>query len=233
MKAVGILTLAVAIVTALAGMAAAQQPAPLPHGPAALSVPHPIPPIFTSPRPPRDLYQQLTPPSSPTTVFVPGFVYGPYGPFGPSAFFGSGYVASQTGAPGPTVLRVPQGTLRFESSPSDAQVYVDGAYLGVTDDFGMLGRRLLLDEGLHRVELRAPGYAPLSFVVNIAADQTIRYRGDLQRLSPLPTPAPVVSLPAAPAKTTYVIPHCYAGDRPPTRALPHGCDASKMVVRKP
>jgi hypothetical protein len=124
-----------------------------------------------------------------------------------------------------------RGGLRIESSPGSAQVYIDGFYVGSADDFGISGRPLDLDEGPHRVELRAGGYATMNFDISISANQTMRYRGDLQRV-PDGTAAAVPPQPAA-RHTTYVIPNCYAGDRPPLRALPRGCDISKMIVRKP
>jgi hypothetical protein len=127
-----------------------------------------------------------------------------------------------------------KGALRLDSSPGSAQVFVDGLYVGLVDDFGLSGRALDLVEGAHRVELRAAGYAAVTVDVRIAANQTTRYRGDLQRLSP----PPAVSVPPAPAppavrRATYVIPNCYAGDRPPAKALRPGCDLANMIVRQP
>jgi hypothetical protein len=224
--------LVLALIAGLPAALTAQQPPPMPRGPASLSVPHPIPPVPTTP--PPDLYHQLTPPPSPPTGVIPSVVYGFYGPYAPWGYMGSGYTNTW---PVPVdhpaqFASIPQGTLWFESSPRDAQVYVDGAYVGVISDFGIYGRALVLDQGLHRVDLRAPGYAPVSFDIQIVANQTTRYRGDLQPIGPpVPTPASAPG-PPAPRKPTYMIPNCYAGDRPPTRALPRGCDLSKMVVKK-
>ena len=131
----------------------------------------------------------------------------------------------------PAVIPPPaHGSLRLDASPGSSQVYVDGLYVGSVDDFGMSGRALDLEEGAHRVELRAADYAPLSFNVRIAANQTTRFRGDLPRLEPLP--AARAAVPGLP-RTIYLIPNCYAGDRPPLRALPRGCDVAKMIIRKP
>jgi hypothetical protein len=232
MRAGAVLIVSAAFIAAVPRGSAAQVPFQPGPGPAALEVPHPIPPpLSTLPVPPRDLFQQPTPP--PVTVpTIPTVVY-PF-VYGPSMYAGSTYMAGTPNAAAPVILKIAQGGLRFESSPGSAQVYIDGRYVGVIDDFGMSGHALDLDEGLHRVELRATGYATLSFDINIAANQTTRYRGDLPRLSlPLPPSAPAVAAPPMPPKTTYVIPNCYAGDRPPTRALRRGCEISKMLVRKP
>jgi len=199
-------------------------PAPIP-GPAALSVPHPIQPApSTQAVPPRDLYQQLTPPVvTPPIAYPPGYGYG-YGPYGYYSPFVSTSVPdmNQKTPPYPAAAR---GALQLDSAPGSAQVFVDGLYVGVVDDFG--GRGLPLDEGAHRVELRAQGYKTLNFDVRIAAYQTTRYRGDLESAT--------AAAPATPGvrRTMYVIPNCYAGDRPPAHPLPRGCDIARMIVRKP
>jgi len=217
---------------ATAPRTAEAQQAPV-HGPAALSVPHPIPPAAsTLATPPRDLYQQLTPPvPTPPVVYpVPGYVYGPFG-YSPFNFGPYSYPAEAPAKPA-VIPPIAKGGLRLESSPRSAQVFVDGLYIGLVDDFGLSGRELDLDEGRHRVELRADGYTTLGFDVRITANQTTRYRGDLQKLSAPPAAVVPAPLPIPP-KTMYIIPNCYAGDRPPSRALPRGCDIAKLIVRKP
>jgi hypothetical protein len=189
MRAGSVAVFALACVAALPRPSAAQQ-FPLPHGPAALSVPHPLPPpVSTLAQPPRDLYQQPTP-RMPPPVIYPGYVYlygpfvtyNPYGPYGPYVSYALPVV--NTPAPVPTVA---QGGLRLDSSPALAEV-------------------------------------------KLAANRS-RDRGDLLRLTPPATPDPVAP-PARSPQVTYIIPNCYAGNRPPSRTLPRGCDISKMVVRK-
>jgi len=200
-------------------------PAPIP-GPAALNVPHPIQPApSTQAVPPRDLYQQLTPPvATPPIAYPPGYGYGYGGLYGYYSPFMSYSVPDVTQKPTPYPAAI-RGALQLDSSPGSAQVFIDGLYVGVVDDFG--GRGLPLDEGAHRVELRAPGYKTLNFDVRITGYQTTRYRGDLESVA-----AAVPVIPGV-RRTTYVIPNCYAGDRPPAHPLPRGCDVAKMIVRKP
>ena len=226
--------LALAIVLALAASSAtsAQQfvvSAPsLPPAPAALTVPNP----FGPPPGTLDLYHRMdnfhsTVPQQQLPVFVPGSGYIPG--------FMSGYVPGLY-APVTVVVEaqryaVPalaKGGLRLETEPGSAQVFVDGYYVGIVDDFGLRGKVLELTVGSHHVELRAPGYGVLSFDVNIAANQVSRFRGDLQLATP-PPPATAANASSAPRKF-YVIPNCYAGDRPPTRALPKGCNLGQMRV---
>jgi PEGA domain len=234
-------SLAVVAIGVLLGtpeFAAAQRFPPRPPPPVSLEVPHPIPPISTSPPPPRDLFQQI-PQIPPRDLFqqlatrIPpvgmhsrrGFGYGPF-PYVP---LGYSYMPSVDAAPMRLPQPVPEGALRFETTPGSAQVYVDGYYVGLVDDFGLEGRALELEAGPHRVEVRESGYATLGFEVNIGVNQTTRYRGDLERVAaPQPLQPPAIR---STPKTTYVIPNCYAGDRPPTPPLPSGCDIKQLQTR--
>jgi hypothetical protein len=71
------------------------------------------------------------------------------------------------------------GGLRLEVKPDSAQVFVDGAYAGIVDDFDGHFQHLDLTPGTHHIEVRAPGYEPLSFDVAIQADHTTHYKGSL------------------------------------------------------
>ncbi len=209
--------LAIAI-AALWSVVSAQQVRPLPPPPVSLTVPHPIPPVAASP--PRDIFQH---PSRPPDHGKPGD-YNPRRFYGPSVFVPTGYGPILEPQPAPQV-NPPSGALRFETIPDAAQVFVDGMYVGVAEDFSSSGRALELDPGRHRVELRAEGYRAAGFDVLIGSNQITRYRGDLEREAP---PAPAVR---AAAKPIYIIANCYAGDRPPSRPLPKGCSLSQMRVR--
>ncbi|MCA1563207.1 MAG: PEGA domain-containing protein, partial [Acidobacteria bacterium] len=74
------------------------------------------------------------------------------------------------------------GQLRLKVKPRDAQVLVNGYFVGRVDDFDGVFQRLTLETGGHRVEIRAPGYAPLVFEVMILLGETVTYRGELLRL---------------------------------------------------
>lgn len=77
--------------------------------------------------------------------------------------------------------RADYGHLRLKVRPREAQVYVDGYFAGVVDNFDGLFQRLTLRAGGHRVELRAEGYQPLVFDVLIPPGETVTYRGELER----------------------------------------------------
>lgn len=123
----------------------------------------------------------------------------------------------------------PFGYLQLQVVPAAAEVLVDGYYVGSVDDVRRMGVGRALEPGPHRVELRAAGYESVTFDVRIAPEETVVYRRDLAAITPaLPPPVPGVP------KTFYVIPGCYAGDRPPAAVrLPATCDAANARTIPP
>jgi hypothetical protein len=71
------------------------------------------------------------------------------------------------------------GEIRIDVKPRHAEVYVDGYYAGIVDDFDGTFQSLRLEEGAYRIEVVAPGFETLAFDVRIQPGRTIRYRGDL------------------------------------------------------
>jgi hypothetical protein len=72
------------------------------------------------------------------------------------------------------------GGVALEISPYDADVYVDGNYAGKVADFDGTVQPLTVIPGTHRIEVQAPGYAPLIFDVTVDGGQVVPYRGDLR-----------------------------------------------------
>jgi hypothetical protein len=72
------------------------------------------------------------------------------------------------------------GGVALEMGPYDADVFVDGNYAGKVEDFDGTSQPLTLVAGTHRIEVQAPGYAPLIFDVTVQPGQVIPYRGDLR-----------------------------------------------------
>ena len=147
-------------------------------------------------------------------------------------YYGGGYGYSDTGYVSPEIARAAAeasevGLLRLEVSPGSAQVYVDGAYVSTVDDFRGTGPARALSAGTHRIEIRADGYETASFDVRIDPNETTTYRRELKA----DQPAQARNVAPAIPKTFYVIPNCYAGDKPPDKdKLPKGCQV--LNVRK-
>jgi hypothetical protein len=75
-----------------------------------------------------------------------------------------------------------QGSLRLRIKPRDAQVFIDGYYVGLVDSFDGIFQRLSLDSGGHRVEIRAEGFEQLQFEVLVTPGETVTYQGELKRI---------------------------------------------------
>jgi hypothetical protein len=74
-------------------------------------------------------------------------------------------------------LRGDAGTLRLDIRPSDASIYVDGAFRGTARDLD----RLRLTPGRHRVEMVRPGFRTVERDVEIRPGETSDLRADLER----------------------------------------------------
>jgi hypothetical protein len=100
-------------------------------------------------------------------------------------YSGFAYLPSYSGypalAPYPFALDGPTGGLRLKVEPKQAQVFVDGYYAGIVDDFNGHFQHLDLTPGPHHVEIGAPGFQPLAIDVRLEAHHTTEYRGALSR----------------------------------------------------
>lgn len=106
------------------------------------------------------------------------FWWGGYPGWGYGGYSGGYYGPSYAGQ-----VDEGMGQLRLKVKPKDAEVYIDGYFVGLVDDFDGTFQRLNLETGPHRVEIRKSGFAPLQFAVRIEYDETVTYRGEL---SPAP-----------------------------------------------
>ena len=120
-----------------------------------------------------------------------GNYYGYGSPFGASSYSGyydpwfGGYPDMQDAAPsggGTFVPTLDEGALRLKIKPRDAEVYVDGFFVGVVDDFDGMFQKLHIESGTHRIEVRASGYETLTVEVRITPDHATTYQGELKRI---------------------------------------------------
>jgi hypothetical protein len=104
-----------------------------------------------------------------------GYPYGPYGyaSFGYDGYPGYGYPAYGAAGYGGGE---PYGSVRIEGPNRDAQVFADGYYVGVVDDFDGTFQHLNLEAGPHRIEIRTPNAPAITFDVNVEPGRTITYR---------------------------------------------------------
>jgi hypothetical protein len=158
------------------------------------------------PAPPRDDHDRRTPDHAqprggvvvhPRYAFSPvdarvrfhyhpyfGFYFGPYyGPYYPS----TGYA----------FVRFNEGALRLKVKPVEAEVYVNGYYAGVVDDFDGVFQRLYLPRGEHTITMRLSGYDSHTVAVRVRRGEAIDVVHSMRRLAtgrpepPPPTPRPL------------------------------------------
>ena len=139
----------------------------------------------------------VVPPGRRTVIVRPapyGYYYSPYSyyPYGYRSF-GLGYFyydpyAWSPGAYAPYAYGSPRsyslfdiGELRLDVLPRHAQVFVDGYYAGIVDDFDGVFQAVKLAPGVYRIEIVAPGLETLTVDVRIDPGQKVRYRGELRR----------------------------------------------------
>ena len=99
----------------------------------------------------------------------PGYAYRGYGY--PGGGYGYGGYADGGGSYGGGAY----GGVRIQGAPPEAQVFADGYYAGIVDDFDGAFQHLDLEPGPHSVEIRVPGAPPISFDVNVQPGRTVTF----------------------------------------------------------
>jgi hypothetical protein len=117
-----------------------------------------------------------------------GYQY-PWGPYGYPPYHG---------------YRVdPGASLRVEVKPKDAEVYVDGYYAGIVDDFDGTFQRLSVTPGEHDIELYLDGFRTVHQKVYVSPRKTFNLKLAMERLGageqPEPRPQPIDPQPGSQA----------------------------------
>jgi hypothetical protein len=140
-----------------------------------------------------------------------GFYYGPYyGPFYPY--------------PGPYYRQLPYSTsaVRVRVKPVETEVYVNGYYAGLADDFDGVFQRLYVPAGHHAIELHLSGYRSHRLKVYTSPGDTLEIAHQMDPLRPGESSEPV-SPPQAPPREWVDTPP--VGDQP---ASPFGILAVRV-----
>lgn len=128
-------------------------------------------------------------------------------------------------APKPVEQAPVMGRLVLDVQPASAQIYADGYYIGMSEDFSAARGGGMLEAGTHRLDVSADGFEPQAVDLRLSPGQPVTYRATLK---PLPPPV------AVPPSTFYLIPGCYMGNIPPKDAqLPVGCDKNRAIIWRP
>jgi hypothetical protein len=132
----------------------------------------------------------------------------------------------------PVIVERPSpARLILDIHPPVAQVFADGYYIGIPEDFRFENGGAVLEPGPHRIDILARDYEPVSFDVNLTGGQSATFRHMLTPIRRAPQPAAGKAPPATKLPVTfYLIPGCYMGNVPPKDAkLPATCDISRAV----
>ena len=109
-------------------------------------------------------------------------------------------------------------SIRVQVTPKQAEVYLDGYYVGVVDDFDGTFQRLDAPTGQHELQVYLQGYKTMSEKMLFRPGQSYKVQAVLQPLAPgePPDPRPVAAPPpqryAAPPRGEYEVPE---GPTPP------------------
>jgi hypothetical protein len=75
------------------------------------------------------------------------------------------------------------GALRVEVKPREAQVYVDGYFAGLVDDFDGISQRLRTKPGEHQIEVYLPGYQSIKETMLFRPGSTLKIKSVMQPLA--------------------------------------------------
>ncbi len=113
----------------------------------------------------------------------PYYSYGyPYYGYYGSGYYSGGYYGSYPSSYGYASSRHRRtGSLRIMVDPEDTNVYVDGYYAGIVDDFDGIFQRLRISTGRHVVTLKLEGFRTQRFRVYVLLDHTAKIHHDMVR----------------------------------------------------
>lgn len=78
----------------------------------------------------------------------------------------------------------PDSSVRVEVTPNDAEVYVDGYYAGLVDDFDGVFQRLRVTPGAHELTIYRDGYRSLVEKVYLSPNSTFKLKRAMEKLGP-------------------------------------------------
>jgi hypothetical protein len=98
-----------------------------------------------------------------------GYSYGGYYPVGYAGYGYGGYAPRYDA----------YGGIRIQGAPRNAEVYVDGGYAGIVDDYDGVFQRLDLEPGSHEIEIRSAS-RPIVYDVNVTPGQTVTIHANVR-----------------------------------------------------
>lgn len=122
-------------------------------------------------------------------------------------------------------------SVRFDVTPRQAEVFIDGYYAGIVDEFDGMFQRLRLEPGQHEITLYHDGYRTARQSVYLTRDRTFTIRLQMEPLAAgevgeaRPVPVAIVQ----PSRPLPRDPRGFPGGVPPTNAPP--ALAGQLTIR--
>ena len=143
-----------------------------------------------------------------------GWGYGPWWPY-PYPYYPYGYPSD------------PDGSLKLEIKPRAAEVYVDGYYAGIVDNFDGTFQRLHTSPGEHEITLYLDGYRTVHQKLYVQPNVTTKLKYEMEKLPAgeqpearpqPPNPPPDQGQQQPPPRNPYPSPR---GQQPPYQGPPY------------
>jgi len=122
-------------------------------------------------------------------------------------------------------------SVRIQAEPKNAEVYVDGRFAGVVDEFDGFFQSLRVEPGGHELTLYLEGYRSVSQRVYVGPGENFKWRTIMERLAPgeanepRPLPLPDSELGQEPEGRTQGL---FPEEPPPVRAEPENAMPSSF-----
>jgi PEGA domain-containing protein len=167
---------------------------------------------------------------APRVVFVGGYYADPFWFYDP--WFGYAY-QYPWGWPAPPYRYAydPGAAVRLEVKPKQAEVYADGYYAGIVDDFDGTFQRLRLPPGEHELTLYLDGYRTVHQRIYLTPNNTFKLKYSMERLAPGEAPDPRPQAPTPPETAAPGAPPMPGPGAPP--AYPYPPSRGPMERRPP
>ncbi len=154
----------------------------------------------------------------------------PYWGWAPYWGFGWGYpywgFAPYYGYPYDHGHRDNSAQVKLEVTPKDAQVFVDGYFVGIVDDFNGTFERLHLSPGDHEIVIYKPGFRTVKQTIRVGQQQESKIKYKMQQLpagetAEAPPPPPPTPPPQEEQPQRRPVPRAYPPEQmPPDRRPP-------------
>ena len=130
----------------------------------------------------------------------PAFHFGYAAGYYPSFGIGFGHYPVSFGFSYVGGPKDPRGSARFRVRPNHTEVYVDGYYAGVVDDFDGSFQKIRLDPGPHEITLYLDGHQVFQETIYSSLGGDVKIHHDMVPLAPGEPVPPRPAVPGGPAR---------------------------------